>query len=227
LGRLLAELGTLVQERPFQHISIVLATPKESAPQYLARAERVPGATLIVGRRRFRARISEAVARALGAKPRRHLRRSERVGVVFCSAGRVQERAMLMNISESGALVATRRTLAADERVVVGFTLGNTPFAVGARVVRCRRTGEGYEAGLDFEALAPAEVEAIAQFVLEDTLKATVPKRVEQRRLPRRAPSVEGVRLKVRLRPVGQVGTAYLRMVDLSEAGFLRSQHWE
>ena len=216
----LAELGVMLKLKQFRHIQVVLASPKEPTPQYLARAAQIPGACVIMGKERFKPRALEALATAVGMKQRRHLRHSERIEVAVVRAGEASMKARLLNVSESGALLSTPTACLQDERYSIGFALPEGPLVARVTVVRCRPVPGGFEAGVEFDGLPGEHQQMIGRFVLAGQRQREVPE-VEVPRVAPRVPLERRMKIKVRLRPDGSKVTNYLRMIDLSESGFL------
>jgi hypothetical protein len=204
----LSKLGALLKLKPYRHIQVVLATPKEASPQALARAAEVPNAVVVAGKERFKVRTLEALAVAVGVKQRRHLRHTERIAVAVVRAGEAPVKASLLNLSESGALLLTAGAYAKGARFSIGFSLPEGPVVARARVVWCRAVeGEWaleVQTGVEFEGLPGDLQHLIGRFV------------AAQREPERR------VKIKVRLRGHGSNVANYLQMTDLSESGFRR-----
>ncbi|MBK7861052.1 MAG: PilZ domain-containing protein [Archangiaceae bacterium] len=222
----LDQLAGLLKLKQYRHIQVVLASPKEPNPQYLARASKVPNATVVMGKQRFKPRTLEALATAVGVKQRRHLRHSERIEVAVVRAGDEPLKGRLLNVSESGALLATPNACVPDERFSIGFTLPEGPLVARVRVVRCRPVAPGYELGVEFEGLPGDQQHMIGRFVVagaaQEAQQQQQPEAEEEvPRVSPRVPLERRMKIKVRLRRDGSKVTNYLRMIDLSESGFL------
>ncbi len=135
--------------------STVLFAPKPRSARLEALAGAVPGAPRLYGRHRLLPRLVEAIAVASGASLRVRARAELHLPLELqLQGGAVAAR--LMDLSESGARVATSRVLDIGELLTLRFQ-EEGGLTVRGRVVRTDATPLGPTAGITFEPLEDGE----------------------------------------------------------------------
>ena len=220
----------LVSGRPPRTI---FATLRDDSPQVRARVSAVPGATLISGEDRFTPRVVESVSAALGVKLRRSLRfeACAPLTVMLGPETPLQQRmpAELLNISESGALIALTELVHPGETLRVELAWGERTVVLPAHVVRQARVEPRWECGIRFDELSADDAEVVGLFIAHAGVAPRPPQPGPEG--PSAAPMRTGVRylparfhrFKVKLSRQGSAERWYLKVVNLSEGGLLAS----
>lgn len=209
-----------------QRMQVILASNKDETPQLAATAARVPGAQLIAGSARLGPRIVEAVGVALGIRQRRTHRRevdlSLQVVIAPASTNPRTVSGKLANISETGALVVLPEKTLVGEALQLSLAVSGKRLELRAHVARLAKQEPGaFECGVRFEPMGDEESQLVLRLVTHvDVRKEGGETHLEFRSGRRFVPS-KPVRIKARLKEVGQKAVTYVKVANLAEGGFL------
>lgn len=200
---------------------LVLFTANESTSPRLFDFE---SAVVVTARQRLLPRLTEAVAGALGVRQRRSPRVPSRLPAALSCRARdgaeVSFSGELSNFSELGAVFICSEPVEAA-RVEVTFVLDEEPVTCLGEVLRQFRSGPSIEVALKFHRLSFPHARllrgAVERHRRESADGAAWPDAAVRTSLRKAPPGLP--RFTVRLRPMGQRATTYLRVLDLSESG--------
>ncbi len=208
------EVVAVLEEGAFPCVTVLFAE-KEPTARLEARARSVTGAKGVFGRNRLLPRIIEALAAASRASLRVEKRATLQLSVELQVNGETLAGRML-DLSESGAKVATAHPLDVGDQVALCFENG---LKLRARVVREESGTLGPTAGLHFEPFSAEGREGFER--LQDLIEERTSPRARRAEVVRvtRRQALPPKALDARLVPRGGQSLSPLTVKDLSETG--------